>query len=162
MQSDFSPWQVGPSGVAWVRARSVVGACAGGFELKHVACEGRAGIRSACTSQLCASRLGIGEHEEMQADALRYASGLGQKRKAKGHKISDMSAGYKPFDCFVLGYGAVCMFVMGWSCGRALGGARVYAVGFEAMEAWRCNGVASITEAMAAEVGERLREFDGG
>lgn len=161
MQTDFTAWQTSPLGVAWIRARSGIGACAAAFELKHVTCAGRSGIRSACSAGLCASRLGIGEHEEMQADALRYASGLGQKRKAKGHKISDMSAGYKPFDCFVLGFGAVCRFVMGWTCGKGRM-ARVYAVPFEAIEAWRAAGVASITEAMAAEVGERLREFDGG
>lgn len=161
MQSDFSPWQVSPSGILWIVERSPVRAVAAAFELKHVACEGRAGSRVACTPSVCAGRLSIGEHEEMQVDALRYASGLGQKRKAKGHKISDMSAGYKPFDCFVLGFGAVCRFVMGWTCGKGRM-ARVYAVPFEAVEAWRAAGVASITEAMAAEAGERLREFDGG
>lgn len=161
MQTDFTAWQVSPSGVAWVISRSSVGACAAAFELKHVCCDGRDGIRSACIPGQCASRLAIGEHEEMQADALRYACGLGLKRAAKAHKISDMSAGYKPFDCFTFGHGSVCRFVMGWSCGHAPA-ARVYAVGFEAVEAWRCNGVASITEAMAAEVGERLDAFDGG
>lgn len=155
MQSDFSRWQVSQAGILWVMERSPLGAIAAAFELKHVACEGRTGKRVACSGSLCAERLSIGEHEEMQAEALRYACGLGAKRQAKGHKISDMSAGVKPFDCFTLGYGAVCRFVMGWSCGLASGGrARAYAVPWEALEAWRADGVASVTEAMAAAVGE--------
>ena len=162
MQTDFTAWQVSPAGVAWVISRSSVGACAAAFELKHVACAGRTGSRVACSAAECCGRLAIGEHEEMQADALRYACGLGLKRAAKAHKISDMSAGYKPFDCFTFGRGTVARFVMGWTCGLSGGGARVYAVPFEAVEGWRCNGVASITEAMAAEVGERLDAFDGG
>lgn len=161
MQSDFSHWQTSPEGISWVMDRSPLQAAAAAFELKHVVCGGRKGKRTACTPSLCAGRLAIGEHEEMQADALRYACGQGAKRGAKGHKISDMSAGYKPFDCFVLGYGVVCRFVMGWSCGCA-GSARVYSVPWEVLEAWRASGVASVTEAMAAGVGERLDSFDGG
>lgn len=160
MQTDFTHWQTSQAGILWVIRRSSVGACAAAFELKHVACAGRSGVRAFCTSDLCASLLRIGEHEEMQADALRYASGHGVKRKAKAHKISDMSAGYKPFDCFTMGLGVVARFVVGFSCARAIigsgGGARVYALGFEAIEEWRAQGVASITEAMAREKGERM------
>lgn len=90
----------------------------------------------------------------MQADALRYAAGKGRKRGAKGHKISDMSAGVKPYDCFVQGEGTVAMFVLGWSCRSAKGGARAYAVPFEVFEDWRAQGAASVTEDMAAAVGE--------
>lgn len=161
MQSDFSRWQVSPAGISWIVERSPLRAVAAAFELKHVACSGLHGARVACGPDLCAGRLPIGEHEEMQADALRYASGHGAKRHAKAHKISDMSAGYKPFDCFVLGYGAVARFVMGWTCGCA-GSARAYSVPWEVLEQWRASGAASVTEAMAAGVGERLDSFDGG
>lgn len=167
MQTDWSPWSVSGEGLDWIAAHGGGKApdgsatIAGAFELKHVRCEGRKGPRVACTGARCASRLEIGEHEEMQADALRYAAGLGSKRGAKGHKISDMSAGYKPFDCFVLGRGTLARFVMGWSCGIGRG-ARVYAVSFEDMEQWRASGVASVTEEMAAAIGERVGAFDGG
>ncbi len=163
MQTDFSPWSVSGAGLDWIAGMNPasVGNIAAAFELKHVRCEGRKGKRAACTPTRCAGRLAVGEHEEMQADALRYAAGRGTNRGAKGHKISDMSAGYKPFDCFVLGRGTLARFVIGWSCGLSRG-ARVYAVGFERMEEWRALGVASVTEEMAIKAGERLRAFDGG
>lgn len=163
MQADFSPWSVSGEGLDWIAGMipASAGNIAAAFELKHVRCEGRKGPRAACTPTRCAGRLAIGEHEEMQADALRYAAGLGAKRQAKAHKISDMSAGYKPFDCFVLGRGTLARFVIGWSCGLSRA-ARVYSVGFEDVERWRASGVASVTEKMAAAVGERVGAFDGG
>ncbi len=116
MQSAFTRWARSPVAATWIGERNG-GIVAAAFELKHVACKGM----RACTPARCASRLRIGEHEEGQLEALRRAQGAdaARGRPTLAYKISDMSAGYKPFDCFVLGGGVGAWFVVGWSCPRA-------------------------------------------
>lgn len=98
------------------------------------------------------SRLAIGEHEEMQAEALLTSSGSGLRHKGLAYKVSDMSAGYKPYDGFMLGYGTVARFFMAWSCRMASQG-RVYAVAADWMEE-RARNAASVTEEGVRAVGE--------
>lgn len=117
MQMSFTRWLKGADGEAWMSARGGVGA----FELKHVSCKGK----PSCTPLRCGSRLRISEHEEGQAEMLLRAIGKGGGGVGRPlvHKISDMSAGVKPFDCFYMKASTdvvVSMFVVGWSCKKAV------------------------------------------
>lgn len=111
----WTKWLKGDDGYAWVR--SLGGAVF--WELKVV------------PGEVC----GIGLIREHQAVALGAIEGVGPSRVVT-HKISDMSAGYKPFDGFTACQGANSFLVVGFRGGKEV---RVFpgAVVWARFEAWR-------------------------
>lgn len=59
----------------------------------------------------------LGAREVAQCRRLLRAAGVWEDRAAEVHKISDMSEGTKPFDCFAM-WGVWSGFAFGFSCGR--------------------------------------------
>lgn len=89
-QVRFGKWVVSPE------ARAFVGRSSFAFELKRV----EAGRAMAWTA--------VAEH---QVEALRRARGTSEYGRVLYHKISDMGAGFKPCDGFVIGGGGGWLFV---------------------------------------------------
>lgn len=173
LQSVFTSWLRGDGG-EWVRRMGVeeIGGeyQAAAFELKVVMCEGEeCGI-------ICRERFAFSKLQEGQIEALLRAAGVGSVVVDEGgsgsdvagvgndsprpvpiaFKISDMAAGWKPFDCFYMS-GCGAWLVIGWACGVGAHRARLYAIRpgeWVRYRAGRERG--SVSETVASQIGVRM------